>query len=299
MNDELLDRFIRLFRGRADVYGSEEGGCIKSALTREVYADHLLGTTPVGVYPMVPKGDEWYCVWGCIDIDTGDYDATRRLQDALEAGGVYSHIEASRSKGYHLWVFTSAPVTARAMRRMLLAAHQVADYPAREVNPKQERLGGASQYGNYVRLPYPDYTDLSVPNRRVLDADGNPISLADFITIAEANLVDPDTVNRLAGYYQEPVSHGGIHDGYVQCESLPDAMKHLSPLGRVIWRDGPLPNRDRSSTLVKLAHTCRESGLNPSETRIVVMDADRRWGKYHMRPNGELEIDKIIVKVYS
>lgn len=298
MDDELLDRFIHLFRGRTDVYGSEEGGCIKSALTREVYADHLLGTAPIGVYPMVPKGGEWYCVWGCIDIDTGDYDAACKLQEALLAGGVYSHIEASRSKGYHVWVFTSAPVTARSMRHMLLAAHQVADYPAREVNPKQETLG-INQYGNYVRLPYPNHADLSVPNRRVLDSSGNPVSLGTFIALAESQLTEPETVERLAGYYKEPQRVGTVHPDYVQCESLPEAMKHLSPLGRVIWRDGPLPNRDRSSTLYKLAHTCRESGLNPSEARIVLVDADRRWGKYHLRLNGELEIDKMIVRVYN
>ena len=35
------------------------------------------------------------------------------------------------------------------MRRCLLAAHQVCEYPAKEVNPKQDKVNG---YGNYVRL---------------------------------------------------------------------------------------------------------------------------------------------------
>jgi hypothetical protein len=150
------DRFIKLFRGRGDVYGSETGGCIKMPLTREVFDSHLAGDTPVGVYPMVPLKGDWYTIWGCSDIDVEDMPAAFNLREALEAGGVHAFVEKSRSKGYHVWVFASEPVLASDMRRMLLAAHQVADYPAREVNPKQEQLTSIMQYGNYVRLPYPE-----------------------------------------------------------------------------------------------------------------------------------------------
>ena len=82
-------------------------------------------------------------------------------------------------------------------------------------------------------------------------------------------------------------------------ESLADALKALSPLGKVIWRDGPLPERDRSSTLTKLAYECVKSGMSPSESKVLVADADRRWGKYHLRTNGDLEIDKLIIRVFS
>ena len=75
-------------------------------------------------------------------------------------------------------------------------------------------------------------------------------------------------------------------------------MLFRSPLGRVIWRDGPLAGRDRSSTLAKLGHECVRSGLNPSQTRVVVDDADRRWGKYYGRANGALEIDKLVERVF-
>lgn len=299
MDMDLLDKFIRLFRGRANAYGSEEGGCIKSALTREVYADHLLGTTPIGVYPLVHHIGEWWCVWGCSDIDVDDYAGACRLRDALEAGGIHAIVERSRSKGYHVWVFASGPVLASDMRRMLLAAHQVADYPAREVNPKQESLS-ASQYGNYVRLPYPNHYDMSVPNRRCLDANGAPMTLPQFIEWAESHLNDPARIAELAKFYKPSVSATtGINLDYEECEALPDILKRVSPLARVIWRDGPLPNRDRSSTLTRLGYVCRDSGLNPSETKVVITDADRRWGKYYLRTNGELEIDKLIQRIYA
>jgi hypothetical protein len=181
---------------------------------------------------------------------------------------------------------------------MFLACHQVVDYPAREVNPKQESLNNSMQYGNYVRLPYPNHDDLSVPNRRVIRRDETPVSLEDFLNSAEQNLVDPATVQRLAGYYKPPVTKT-INTDYVPCESLPEALNHLSPLGRVIWRDGPIMGNDRSRTLSKLGHECVRSGLNPSETKVVLTDADLRWGKYHLRTNGEIEIDKLVIRVYT
>jgi len=292
-------RFIKLFRGRGDVYGSEEGSCVKQPLTVDVFNAHLAGTTPIGVYPMVPIKGDWYTVWGCTDIDTGDLQAAINLQEAFAQAGVHAYIEKSRSKGYHVWVFASEPVLARDMRRMFLACHQVVDYPAREVNPKQETLANTKQYGNYVRLPYPNYSDLSIPNRRVINHDEEPYSLTNFLDMAEQTLTTPDTVTRLASYYREPVKQAFVNADYVQCESLPDAMVKLSALGKVIWRDGPLEGGDRSRTLAKLAHECVRSGLNPSETKVVIADADLRWGKYHNRTNGELELDKLVARVYT
>lgn len=296
--EEQLSRYIKLFRGRGDVYGGEEGACIKSPLTREVFAEHLEGTSPIGVYPMVPLKDDWYTVWGCSDIDIEDLAGTITIRDSLAAAGVHAFIEKSRSKGYHVWVFASQPVLARDMRRMLLAAHQVADYPAREINPKQETLASTKQYGNYVRLPYPNFNNMDKANRRIITDDQTPLTLDEFLDTAEAHLVTPDEVARIAAFYQPPVASHSHNLDYVPCESLPDAMRTLSPLGKVIWRDGPLPNNDRSRTLAKLGHECVRSNLDPSQTRIVLTDADLRWGKYHMRVNGELEIDKLVQRVY-
>ncbi len=296
---EQVTRFVKLFRGRGDVYGSEEGSCVKQALTLEVFTKHLSGDTPIGVYPMVPIREDWYTVWGCSDFDLDNLQDAISVRDALEAAGVMGFIEKSRSKGYHLWVFAEEPIVAKDMRRMFLAAHQVADIPPIEVNPKQEKLNSTMQYGNYVRLPYPNFADMETNKRRVITDNQHAFTLDAFLDRAEANLVSAETIQRLANYYKPPVPVHAINTDYVQCESLADAMKVLSPLGKVIWRDGPLPNNDRSRTLAKLGHECVRSGLNPSQTRVVIADADMRWGKYHMRANGELELDKLVQRVYS
>jgi len=298
MDSMVLDNFITLFRGRGDVYGHEEGKCVKEALTRDVFTQHLEGVAPIGVYPMVPHNGGHSVIWGCSDIDIEDFDGAKSIRDALMSAGVYAYIEKSRSKGYHVWVFATELVPALNMRRMFLAAHQVANYPAREVNPKQERLM-PHQYGNYVRLPYPNYLDMETNRRRIIDDHQNPIVLEHFMAHALEHRVTPQIVGTLANYYKPPqtnvVSVGNIE----LSETLSEALYALSPLGKVIWRDGPLQGRDRSSTLAKLAHECARSSMSPSATKVVLIDADLRWGKYMARPNGEMEIDKLVARAFS
>lgn len=297
MDAGVLGLYVSLFRGRGDVYGHEEGRCVKEPLTREVFAGHLDGThSPIGVYPIVPLHGGHYVAWGCCDIDVEDLGMAVRLRDALAAAGVTSWIERSRSKGYHVWVFAAGVCPASDMRRMLLLAHQVADVPAREVNPKQESLSGGN-YGNYVRLPYNDYA-VSTDKRRVLDDNYQPMPLDFFVGAAHASRNDPALIAQLASMWTPPAPVIAVRNLDV-CESVDDALSKLSPLGKVIWRDGPLEGRDRSSTLTKLAYECVRSGMNPSETKVLITDADLRWGKYHLRSGGELEIDKLVQRVFA
>jgi hypothetical protein len=297
MNEE-LDKFIMLFRGRADVYGHEEGRCVKEPLTPAVFESHLLGVNAIGVYPIVPTPEGTFIVaWGCSDIDIDDFGMAASIYDALEAGGAHPYLERSRSKGYHIWVFATSPVFAPDMRSMFLAAHQVAEVPAREVNPKQVALRHG-QYGNYVRLPYFSGYNCTPARRVIIDRHTQqPIPMDSFLQ----NVVttDVDIITRLAAYYKPPVRTYDVRTDDQQCEGMDEALKFMSPLAKVIWRDGPLPNRDRSTTLTRLAYVCAEDGLNPSQVKVVITDADRRWGKYHLRADGELEIDKLVSRVFT
>jgi hypothetical protein len=297
---DTLSDYVTLFRGRGDVYGHNEGRCVKEALTTEKFIDHLLGVEPIGVYPLVPVDGVYMCVWGCSDFDTADaYRHAIALQDAFSAAGIVSWVEKSRSKGYHVWVFAIGLVTATDMRNMFLAAHQVAEVPATEVNPKQTTLS-KGQYGNYVRLPYPKYVDDTVTGQRMMASDGTFIPLGDFVELAMATRVEQSRIAELASMYQPPVMSTKTLADYVFDDvNLLEAMAKLSPLGQVIWRDGPLAGKDRSSTLARLGHVCVSSGLNPSETKAVLRTADQRWGKYHLRHDGESEIDKLVVRVHS
>ncbi len=297
IQEQVVGMFTSLFRGRGDVYGHEEGRCVKEPLTHEVFKRHLEGIQAIGVYPMVPINNVQHVAWGCSDIDIEDLAGARKIQSALSAVNVTAFVERSRSKGYHVWVFAENVVPASDMRRMLLCAHQVAEYPAREVNPKQETLA-TGQYGNYVRLPYFNAEDMTDSHRRILDDNNQAVSLHDFVSAASSSRVRREHIADLAKLWREPVATPAVID-MSQSVGVKEALMQLSPLGKVIWRDGPLPTKDRSTTLARLGHECVRSCMSPSETKIVLVDADKRWGKYHLRPNGELEIDKLVVRVFS
>ena len=304
--DYLTQPYITLFRGRGDVYGHNEGRCVKEQLTNDVFQKHFSGEAPIGIYPMVPHFEQFYVAWGCVDFDTADADENAvKLHDALMEAGIVSWIEKSRSKGFHVWVFAEQAVLAEDMRNMLVVASHVAETPTTEVNPKQTTLK-AGQYGNYVRLPYPNLDDQQTDKQRIFhkkDVESgsfdNPMVFSDFVESAMSLRTPKETIQRIASMYQPPKQEPVVLNDYVYDATLSEAMQILSPLGKVIWRDGPLAGKDRSSTLAKLGHETVRSGLNPSQTKIVLMTADKRWGKYHLRHDGELEIDKLVVRVHS
>ena len=293
-----IDNFVTLFRGRGDCYGSDDGGCVRKPLERRTFVDHLEGSIGIGVYPAVPSSTP-FCVWGCSDIDVEDLPSARLLQRTLKTAGVMSWVERSRSKGYHVWVFAEDRVPAEDMRRMLLAAHQVADYPAREVNPKQSDVS-AHKVGNYVRLPYLGGL-VDTPQRRViLDDHDTPMPLDVFVYHAIRDRTPVERIQFLASHYVPPARvTPSIDFSSLTDEDLEEALRTTSPLARVIWKQGPLESQDRSTALMRLAHVCFRSGVTPSMCRVIVVDADKRWGKYHLRGDaGQAEINKIVERAY-
>lgn len=293
-SESTLKDFISLFRGRGDVYGSWEGGCIKKPLTEESFHRHLTGDSLIGVYPILPYKGTWWTGWGCSDIDVDDLDAARNLQTAFTFKGVTSWVEKTR-KGYHVWVFADGLVHASTMRRAFLAAHQAIKYPAKEVNPKQESAG--SGYGNYVRLPYPGGYHRQPENRYMLDDNDNYMPLNDFLQQALASRTMMEQLESLASMWKPPTQ---VHIN--DLDTTVDLRKILHRVGAIpyiIWRDGPIEGSDRSSTLFRLACKVRDVGLTPGEALAVVRSADQRWGKFHTRTDGERELTKIIERCYN
>lgn len=285
-----LSEFTNLFAGRTDAYGSWEGGCVKSPITQDLMMSHLLGVIGVGIYPVV----DGVTRWGCSDIDVPDLDAVRNLQLGLSVKGIHAWVERSR-RGYHLWVFASEPVPANMMRRCLMAVHQVCDYPAKEVNPKQDDTAGG--YGNYVRLPYFGGWDKIPSERVVLDDQERPMSLHDFVAQATTRLAHMDTITKVANLWTEPPRPSVVHRG-LKPMSFSELTHVVSPYVATIINNGPLAGSDRSTTLVRLAHKMREDGLLPGEALGLLIEADKRWGKFHDREDGLMHLESIIMRVF-
>lgn len=289
-NAELTKDFTELFKGRTDAYGSWEGGCVKESATSLKYLRHLWGQECVGIYPMLDDSTVW---WGCSDIDVNDIDQARNIQLALKLKEINSWVEKT-VKGYHVWVFAKEKISARIMRRALLAAHSAAKVPAKEINPKQEEASG---YGNYVRLPYPNVL-LEMPSSRfMLDGSDKPIPFESFVHDAMNSRVTQKDLEPLANLYipKTPAIFN------TETPPMPvDVIKTiLSPYTLKIFLGGPLSESDRSTTLVRLAYKLRSDGISAELAYGIIRTADIKWGKFHSRPDGEMHLSKIIADVYG
>ena len=291
---ELLDGFVTLFRGRGDVYGSWGGGCVRQPLNRDKFLDHLQGDELIGVYPLLPMRGDWYCVWGCSDIDVDDLDSARNLQTAFAVKGIKAWVEKTR-KGYHVWVFADELVPAPIMRRAFLAAHKAIDYPAKEVNPKQESAG--SGFGNYVRLPYPNAYGGLYAERFILDDMDQPMPVLRFVQEANEQRTTSSALGELAALWVPPTPIHVVHA--TASGDVTRLLRKAGAVAYVIWRDGPLDGSDRSSTLFRLACRLRDNDMPAQDAFQIVKSADERWGKFYLRPDGDQELIKIIERTYN
>jgi hypothetical protein len=286
-----LEAFQSLFEGRTDAYGSWEGGSVKSVVTAETFANHLLGKELIGIYPLTLGNT---VKWGCSDIDVDDIDSARNLQTSLKVKGIPSFVEKTR-KGFHVWVFANDWVSAAVMRRAFLSAHEAIGLPPKEVNPKQEETTGL---GNYVRLPYPNGVNVMPENRYVLfDADDTPMTLNQFIYFAMDARVPANKLLPLAEMHR-PRSKTQL-DNLPVGASVQEALDHVDGYIATIWRHGPLDGSDRSTTLVRLVHKMHNLGTPINHAYVILADADKRWGKFHLRTDAVEHLVKIVEDVYG
>ena len=66
-----------------------------------------------------------------------------------------------------------------------------------------------------------------------------------------------------------------------------------------IWRNGPFESRDRSNTLCKMVHKMHEHGTPMNMAYIILHDADKRWGKFHLRTDCVEQLVKIVEDIYG
>lgn len=292
MNDAIED-FMDLFQGRTDAQGTWEGGSKKEPVTYTTFANHLYGKELIGIYPLMDNSNVW---WGCSDIDIDDIDSARNIQTALRTKGVTSWVERT-VRGFHVWIFSSEPCPAPIMRRALLAAHAAVNVPPKEINPKQEVATGL---GNYVRLPYPSTlsdSPIEPPVRMILNHLDENLTLGAFLKAAKDSRVHPDHLKPVAELYTpKPVA---TFDKFAPTLAARDAIALATPYSKTMWRDGPMQESDRSNVLCRLAYRLHEEGMEIKTAYTILQDADRRWGKFYLRPDGEEQLLKIINMAYG
>jgi hypothetical protein len=178
---EIVERFMRLYRGRTDAYGTGEGRWVHAEPTAAVYDEHLRGDGPgLGIAPLLDDGTCW---WAAIDLDEPDFDAAHEMQEFLAFGTTW--IERSRSGNAHVLAFFSEPIEAWLVRGILREATIAIGKPAAEVFPKQDKLL-EGMVGNYLNLAYHG------SERPMLHNAEEPISLNAFTRAALDDLNAPD-----------------------------------------------------------------------------------------------------------
>jgi hypothetical protein len=191
-------RFAHLFWGRPDVYfDSLRTQAVWKPLTLRLFLNHIAGRAEIGTYPVLNDGR---CRWGCIDIDEPDWDKATDVWSVWHYYGITSWVEASRSKGYHVWVFASTWVPAATMRDAGQWVNRVAGSPSKEVNPKAP-APWLTRKGlvNTVRLPY---SGRAKPGRMtMLDAEtGELLPLPAWLPLAYGSLCP---LSRLVGLAEQ------------------------------------------------------------------------------------------------
>lgn len=305
-------RMLEIFGGRTDSYGQDvpkdgdpgKGGMrVDGPVTPDLMKKHLQGELGVGLYPTWHGEDDVLMAsWGCCDIDTGDWSEAWALVRALRAMNMVPHVERSRSKGWHIWVFPTEPVTARQMRRALKVAYAAIELPAKEANPKQEDLK-PGQVGNYVRLPYKGSLKAQPQafQRQCFMVgydgkhDGFPLGVTDWVyEFDHGCLTQASEIRKWAARWTEPER---AHVGEVRTfedEELKELVHGLRGELFLFVKNGP--KHDRSAGMVALAHKLKSARYTATEAFNILCIADEHWGgKYAER--GEAIRDKYIIDI--
>lgn len=299
MDVTMVTKFIDLFAGRVGAYGSDHGSAVWRTPEYDDYVRHLEGIEGIGIYPVRPTENGPMVRWGCCDIDTGDWQEAYMLAVALTGMGLKPHIERSRSKGWHIWVFADDWLPAATMRRCLKVAYAAIDLPAKEANPKSENLR-PDQLGNYVRLPYKSAAIMRVERQTMMKGwgknnDGSPLPLQDFLSMSDADMFSDHTIiAKWAAKWHEPerrkimVSHEATADTMGLANRLPSTWRQT-------WLTGEV--RDRSAAFVAMAYDLAKRGWRPQDVFDILWGCP--WNKYRDRNNGEVYVQDIVERAFS
>jgi hypothetical protein len=193
------NQFYALFSGNERSHGrwSPKTGQMrteKEPLSPEAFKMHLSGKEGVGA---VPLRDDERLTFAAIDIDNhGDDKDIDLLAMAKTISGFSLPLVACRSKsgGIHCYLFTTEPVLAAPVRKLLAIWAKKIGYPSAEIFPKQDRLlghGEDRQLGNWINLPYFGGDDTV---RYAMLDNGNKLSAKEFIAYAKSRAVAPSVI---------------------------------------------------------------------------------------------------------
>lgn len=169
--------FKSFFTGLENVYGTydlESGKVrqVKEPVTDKVILAHLKGDQPYGVYLLT--GDKTKTL--AVDFDENELTLPIAFVAGAKRYGMFSYIERSKSKGFHVWLFFEEPVVAKKARVVARKILTDMGRPETEIFPKQDCLNNLS-YGNFINAPL--FGKLVPKGRTVFVEPGEPVKVCD------------------------------------------------------------------------------------------------------------------------
>ena len=152
----------------------------------EHWERHLTGTLHLGI---VPIRDDATCVFGAIDIDSYDNFDLVGLAKKIGTLGLPLVTCRTKSGGAHLYLFTSEPAPADLVRGKLMEWAISLGHSGVEVYPKQTRLAGLNDYGNWINMPYQDH---ETTERYALSQHGAELTAEQFLDYAAGMAVSAE-----------------------------------------------------------------------------------------------------------
>ena len=275
-----LRLFRERFQGLEHVYGTYDPATgrswqVKRPVTERVLLDHLCGRRPFGVYLL----REEHCTAIVADFDDNTLENVIALVERGRDRDLPLHIERSKSKGFHVWLFSNIPMRASIGRHAMRQLLEEAGHPSVEVFPKQDRIdpdrGG---YGNFINAPL--YGGL-VPQRKTVFLDPGSAyepfpNQWDFLE--SATVGDPEQLNEWMpspapqAATRQPVRTGlGVYEG---AGSLPPCARTMLALG---------VTENQRVACFRLAVNLRRVGLDFDASVAVLLD----WAKRNRPTDGK------------
>jgi hypothetical protein len=236
-----------------------------------VVRDHIEGRRPLGVYLLT--GDKTLAI--AADFDNGCLDAPLEFASLARQYGLPVYLEASKSKGYHVWCFFETPVLAWKPRRIFQRILDEIGQPDVEVFPKHDRLDASTKYGNFINLPL--FGRLVPAVRTVFLNPCNPMGplpdqwevLSQVEAIPEAHLDDIIEINDIVAGSRRVVQHSPEPTYAPELNSL-----GLPPCAQRMLAEGVV--RNQRVSCFRLAAALKWTGLCKSLTAAVLREWSRR-----------------------
>ncbi|MFG6321969.1 MAG: hypothetical protein K1W41_10670 [Lachnospiraceae bacterium] len=204
LNQATAQKILHIFVGREDMFSKETLGYSGKRqaefqplpLTDQKIMEHLNGNITIGTYIQRPNSTVKYLV---IDVDISKkvmlqirrdspvfqtyleqaWHRAEEIRKVLKGFGIYSYIECSGCRGYHVWTFFTEWIPVRYVNMLSdIIETKITEQEKEEICieffPNKTRVK-AEKFGQVIKLPYGRHVRTNEQSC-FLDDSGNPIA---------------------------------------------------------------------------------------------------------------------------